>query len=59
MFGNVTISDNCYFSTHEIVELKILRGVRRENSWVQTLGCRQPGFGSFRKWTDGIPWEEL
>lgn len=59
MVGSVRISCNYYFSTHETVELKILRGVRRENSWVQTLGCRQPGFGSFRKCVDGIPWEEL
>lgn len=32
MVGSVRISGNYYFSTHEIVELKILRGVRRENS---------------------------
>lgn len=60
MVGNVISSIiYCYFSAHEPVDLKILRQVRRGNSWVQILGCRKPGFGSFRKWVDGIPWEEL
>lgn len=51
MVGNVKRSISCsYFSAHEPVDLKLLRGVGRGNSWVQIPGCRKPGFGSFRKW---------
>lgn len=32
LVGKVIISGNHYFSAHKIVELKILRGVRRKSS---------------------------
>lgn len=52
---DVIISSSLGCSDHAIVELKILRGVRKESSRVQTLDFRRADVVLFRELVGRIP----
>ena len=43
-------------SDHEVVEFRILRGVRRVISRIKTLDLRTTKFALFKELLGGIPW---
>lgn len=49
------ISGSLGYSNHEIKKFKLLQGIRKESSQVQTLDFRQAGFGLFRELVGVIP----
>lgn len=51
----VIISGSLGYSNHEIKKFKLLQGIRKESSQVQTLDFRQAGFGLFRELVGVIP----
>ncbi|GAB0184567.1 hypothetical protein GRJ2_000922000 [Grus japonensis] len=55
LVGNVKLKGSLGCSDHEMVELKILRAVRRAHSKLNTLDFRRADFGLFRDLLSGIP----
>lgn len=55
--GDVLINGSLGCIDHEIVESKILRGMRKEGSRVQSLDFRRTGFSLFMDLVGGILWE--
>ncbi|GAB0185298.1 hypothetical protein GRJ2_000995100 [Grus japonensis] len=58
LVGNVKLKGSLGCSDHEMVELKILRAVRRVHSKLTTLDFRRADFGLLRDLLGGVPWDK-
>ncbi|GAB0183676.1 hypothetical protein GRJ2_000832900 [Grus japonensis] len=58
LMKNVKLKGSLVCSDHEMVELKILRAVRRVHSKIISLDFRREDFGLFRDLLGRVPWDK-
>ncbi|GAB0180593.1 hypothetical protein GRJ2_000524600 [Grus japonensis] len=58
LVGNVKLNGSLGCSDHEMVELKVLRAVRRAHSKLTTLDFRRADFGLSRDLLGRVPWDK-
>ncbi|GAB0203631.1 hypothetical protein GRJ2_002828700 [Grus japonensis] len=58
LVGDVKLKGSLGCSSHQMVEFKILRAVRRARSKLTTLDFRRADFGLFRDMLGRIPWDK-
>ena len=58
LVGSVKLKGSLGCSDHEMVEFKILRAVRREQSKLPTLNFRRENFSLFRDLLGQVPWDK-
>jgi len=56
--GNVKLKGSLGCSDHEMVQLKILRALRKVHSKLNTLDFRKADFGLFRDLLCRVPWDK-